>query len=207
MPKKPPTRIRNKTGQSTKQQITRAALECYTRLGPARTTNVDIAKRAGVPPPLVLYYFPGPDALFSEVIQHILEGLREEVLGAIQANVTNPRKALLAYVSAHLQWAARHEELLGIWLYFYYLATVNPHFRELNSAVRETGRERIAALIYEGMAKGHFEIPKSHDVPALAREIQLLINGGWVMPFTEKHCPLGTLITDIEARVESILSP
>jgi AcrR family transcriptional regulator len=54
----------------TRQRIIEATVELHTTVGPARTSILAIAERAGVERPTVYRHFPTPEALFSACTSH-----------------------------------------------------------------------------------------------------------------------------------------
>ncbi len=178
-------RSRSQAGETKKDLILQTALGCFMELGPARTSIAEIAKRAKVPPPLVHYYFPTSESLLIESVQALLDHLRENVVEAVQEVTDDPRKLMTAYLRAHFNWARDNRERFSLWLYFYYESCLNPVFAEMNARIRAVGRSRVSAIIYEGLAKKRFKLPRDADVNELSLEIQSIVTGAWVLPFTE----------------------
>ena len=54
----------------TRERIVEAAVELHTTLGPARTSILAIAERAGVERPTVYRHFPTPESLFTACTAH-----------------------------------------------------------------------------------------------------------------------------------------
>ncbi len=196
---------RRSDGEKTREHISRTALRCFMDLGPAKTTLVEIAKRAELRPSLVHYYFPSTETLFHEVVNVVLVEFREDVLRAVDENIEDPVQAMADYVMAHFETARKSPKLFSVWLYFYYEASFNPAIAALNTRIRDQGRNRIEMLIYKGMAKKGFRVSDSVDVRTLALEIQSMINGAWVMPFTETNCDFERLSRATVARVLAML--
>ena len=86
-------------------------------------------------------------------------------------------------------------------MYFYYLSSFHPDFSELNSGIRQTGRERISVIIYEGIEEKAFRLPSGYSVRELAHTIQGLITGNVIMAATER----GHDIKAMEATVKTVL--
>jgi AcrR family transcriptional regulator len=200
-----PAKLRRSDGAKTRELISRTALRSFMALGPAKTSLVEIARRAKLPVSLVHYYFPSAQALFHEIVGAILVEFREDVLLAVDTHLDDPKRAMADYIRAHFTTARKDPERFSVWIYFYYEASFDPTIRQLNTQIRDQGRERIEALIFKGMARGAFKLPQNANVKILALEIQSMINGAWLMPFTESHCDFETLSKATVARVLSML--
>jgi AcrR family transcriptional regulator len=176
--------------ERTQRQICEAALACYAEYGATRATLAEIAKRAKVPPPLIHYHFPTPTSLFQGVLDLILADLRSAVTAPLTQKTSSPAALLEDYITSYFGWIRRKPDLFAVWLHFYYVAAVDPRFRELNTRIRLTGRERIASILYRGLETKKFRLPRGVDVPAAALEIQSYITGGCIMAVTEDACTL-----------------
>lgn len=168
-----------------KNKIVQAAIKCFVKSGVAQTKIKDIAEKAGIDQPLVNYYFPSLDSLYIEVIQEILRHLNDHVMASVEKSARDPKAALQAYVLSYFEWPKKNPGLGALWLYFYHLASFSPAFTQLNDLIRRAGRERIAALLYQGMEKKLFKIPEGLTVSELSLTIQALLTGNTVIAGTE----------------------
>jgi AcrR family transcriptional regulator len=168
-----------------KQKIVQAAIHCFIKQGVSQAKMNEIAAFAGVDQPLIHYYFPTLDSLYAEVIQQVLESLKQATIDAITKNPKDVVKTLEDYLRVPFQWAHKNPGLASIWLYFYHLASYNPTFLQMNNAIRENGRSRITVIIYSGMEKNIFSIPKGMTVNQVALNIQGLLTGNTIMSATE----------------------
>src|SRR5262245_59847542 len=147
--------MKKKGQRSRKEAIVKAAIECFAKNGVAQTTMSQIAEKAKVDQPLIYYHFPTSQALHVEVFQFALESLKEESLKALESKKQMfSLEALLRYARAPFVWAKKEPELTSIWMYFYYLASFDPTFRDMNQKIRQMGRERILVILYQGLEKG-----------------------------------------------------
>jgi AcrR family transcriptional regulator len=114
----------------TRARILLAARECFSRFGYAKTTNKDIATRAGITTGAIYHYFDSKQALFVAVVEEvqrvIFDEFREAVTG--QPDLASQVRALLdRSVALHARdpWLARfisvepveltrHEDLRGL---------------------------------------------------------------------------------------------
>ena len=60
-----------------KAKIVAAAIDCFSKAGVAQTKMSDVAEKAGVDQPLIHYYFPSLESLYIDVVNEVLEHLKE----------------------------------------------------------------------------------------------------------------------------------
>lgn len=173
-------------GIETRRRICEAALACYAEQGVARTSLADISRKSGLKHQLLLYHFPDLLSLQLAVVHLALDDLRDRVVRAIEAHERDPARALEAYATATFSWARQNPGLFSIWCYFYYEATRQGPFQDLNTAIRTAGRRRIEALIHEGVSRGVFRPPRAADVDCIALTVQTLLTGGVILAYTEQ---------------------
>lgn len=200
------TRAKKGTGGvDRRDRIVGAALELYRVQGVAQTRMNEIARKARVDPPLLHYYFRDPDDLALAVIAKVLESLKEYSLRDSSKHEGDSRRQMLEYIRAPIRWAEENPELMTLWMYFYYLASRPGRFRELNDAIRRTGRERIAGMIYRGIERGAFEVEKGRSVAEIAAEIQSLLTGSAILFATEAEIGARAASAQVEHRVFALL--
>lgn len=204
--------VRSKAKQASKplarqRKILDAAILAYARSGVAQASFTQVAELAGVPRPLVNYYFPTSEALQEAVIGAVLERLKEAALFGIQENWDDPVRALVGYSESYFKWGVKNRDLVTIWIYFYYLASYSQSFRAMSDSSRQTGRERIASLIYRGVETGAFVVPKGLSVPVLALNVQGLLTGNFVMAFSESSLDPLQIARQTSAAVLALLRP
>lgn len=200
-----------KKGPSTRERIVVSALDCFISEGVLGTNISTIAKRLGIPHPLVLYHYPTLQGLYLDMVLFVVEDIKDATLRALLKNPKdpkdpkNPKDALCAYVRAPFQWAQKNRGKFSVLLFFYYQASFSKPFMDLNTQLRQTGRERISTLLYEGIAKGKYPKIKSSQVEHLALEIQSLITGGTILSGTEHGLSRNQIMELTVARVMSLL--
>ena len=107
-----------------------AARECFSQFGYAKTTNKDIAERAGITTGAIYHYFVSKQALFVAVVEEVQRVIFDELRDAVagQPDLAAQVRALLdRSVDLHARdpWLARfisiepveltrHEELKGL---------------------------------------------------------------------------------------------
>jgi AcrR family transcriptional regulator len=168
-----------------KKVILEASIQLLAEVGPHAFKNSEIAKRAKIDQPLISYYFPNFETLFSGVVQIVLEDLRSAMLNAIEAGGEDPERTLANYMVSPLRWTVRSPQLQTVWLYFYTLIPINKEMKALNSQIRKIGRERIQLLIYKILEKRDCRLSPNYTVATLAYSIQCIITGYLTMQVTE----------------------
>ena len=168
-----------------KAKIVAAAIDCFSKAGVAQTKMSDVAEKAGVDQPLIHYYFPSLESLYIDVVNEVLEHLKEFMLARISKESTDPQAVLCASISSYFEWGKKFPGYGSLWMYFYYLTTYNKTFSNLNRLIRENGRSRIASIVYQGIEKGKFKIPQGWTVDEVALSLQSMITGHTITAFTE----------------------
>ncbi len=164
-----------------KKRIVDAALTIFVQKGVAQTKMNEIADLAKVDQPLIHYYFPTLESLYVDVITQVLETLKEPTIKAMTKNPNNILKTLEDYIRVPFIWSQKNKGMASLWLYFYHLASFHSTFTQLNNVIMETGRSRIAVLIYSGLEKNVFKIPAGMTVSETALNIQGLITGNTIL--------------------------
>jgi AcrR family transcriptional regulator len=182
------TRAKTKIKPKTREQILARAFEAFVDLGPAHVTIAEIAKRAKIRPSLVHYYFADGREVLSAVVERVLGELRVFVGSAVAPHEHDARALLFAYVRAHFDWAQAYRGHFSLLLFFFSETSRDARAAAIHGGQREAGRERIASMIYQGVAEGAFRLPPNRSVKDLALEVQSISHGAWILPFTEDRC-------------------
>lgn len=188
-----------------REKIIQAALSAYIENGVSGTRMNDVAKRAGVDPPLVHYYFEDLEALHLAAILKILESLKEYSLREAEKHSNDPKRWMAEYIQAPLLWVQENPEYMHLWVYFYAMSTNPGRFRDLNSQIRKTGRERIAYMVFRGIEKGVFRLSEGETVDDAASEIQGIMTGLSVVVATEDGVAMKQMEKLLKRRVFSLL--
>ena len=102
-------RVRQARSENRCQQILRAALSCFSRLGFEETTIEEIRRRSGASSGSIYHHFKSKDELGAAVY---LEGLIDYQTGFVEEleRNGNARDGLFAIVRFHLGWVAGHAD-------------------------------------------------------------------------------------------------
>jgi AcrR family transcriptional regulator len=184
--------------EKSRQKILKAAYDIMCKKGVAQTSIMDVAKKSKTSHPHVTYHFADIDQLYVGVIHQILEEMRDETQAAMDRKHANSHQVLKAYCEVLFHWAKRNEEKLKLFVYFYYLASLDSKFTSLNNEIRKVGRERVETILAKGIAFGEFQKRSAAEVKALATFIQGIVTGNLIMAVSED-----TLSLDEAAQITS----
>lgn len=193
--------------KSSRERIVAAALDAFIANGIAPTTMRDVAKRAGVDPPLIHYYFKDIESLHLAVIGLALEDLKEYSLRESEKHPDRPERWMAEYIKAPLAWIRDRPERMFLWVYFYTLAAKpgpGP-FRDLNDQIRKVGRDRIRMKVFEGVERGVFRLPPGLTAADAALEIQSWMTGSAIVFATENEIGYERSVRTLHRRVFSLL--
>lgn len=171
---------------SRRELIVNAALSCFMEKGVNNTRLREVAEFAKIDQPLVNYYFPTMNALYSEVFLAVLNHVNDFMLAQMERkSSSSPLKLLLNYCESYVDWVAKYPGHSSVFLYFYYLTTVEASFLEMNRNIRVTGRDRISRWLYEGIEAREFKLPPGMKVSEVAWSLQAMISGVCLQAKTE----------------------
>lgn len=94
----------------TREEILRAALDCFTQRGIAGTTLAHIRARSGASTGSIYHQFSGKDALAGELYAHALEQYQLSLL-AMLSRCRTARAGITGIVRHYLGWTEEHPEL------------------------------------------------------------------------------------------------
>lgn len=158
--------------------------------GVAQTTIMEVAKKSQTSHPLVTYHFPNINQLYLGVINDILEEMRLATVKVIEQDYATAQELLTNYVEVLFHWGEKNRDKIQLWVYFYYLATVDQEFAVFNDQVRKVGRERIESILLKGIAYGEFPKTPRPKMKDLTISIQGLITGNIIMAVSETNLSL-----------------
>lgn len=141
------SRPKQERGIRTRETLLKAAIQSLTESHVYGLRFAQISKIAKVPQPLLDYHFPSLEALLTEMVAYELEKFKNLSVEAIEANAAKPRRALEAYIRVGFQLAQEDAGFRAVWTAYYHLTTVNKNFAAFNRTVRQTGHQRIMALV------------------------------------------------------------
>ena len=195
-----------KNDKDRKTRIIDAAIKLFILQGAAFTKLSEVAKAAKVPAPLIHYYYKSIEDLHFDVIQTAYEDLKVYNHSWATEQNEDPVEMMREYLKGPLLWAKERPGHYSIWLYFYYMASWSSQFEALHTEIRKGGRMRISFIIYKGLEKRVFELPKGRSVEEIAHFIQAQITGQFVMFGSEKKVhEIEYFMKDLEYSVFQVL--
>ncbi len=174
---------------SKKEKIIKSAIKCFNETGIEQTKIVDIAKYAEVNHSLVLYYFPNIKDLGKAVIESLIDELNQSTIKALEKSEQNSKALLKSYIDSTFLLVKKNKNKFTIWLHFYYKASHNQEYQDLNQKVRHQGKERIRSIL--------LSLSEKKLIPSLSPElleestdlILGLMTGNLIIAMTESEKP------------------
>jgi AcrR family transcriptional regulator len=147
-----------KAGSAPAERILAAAKGEFAERGFTGSRVESIARRAGVNPALVLYYFKSKEALYTAILREIFgEFDREDLIVRLKDfHLRPPQKLYIAvYLIVRLFLKPRDPDYYRI--IFHELADGGPHLKEMAlEFIIPERREMVLRIIQEGIASGDF---------------------------------------------------
>ena len=137
--------------------------------GLERITLRAVADRLGVRPGLITHYFPAAETLVIEAFARAAVRERERFF----VSVGDPVQRLAHFVN-HIERGAS-EPLARMWLNARHLARFSPALDEALQEQDALDRERLTAIIEDGIATGDF---RTTDATAACIRILIAVDGG-----------------------------
>ena len=162
MPKRP------KLTQQRRLQALQAAVEVISERGLADTRVADIAKRGGLSPALLLYYFGSKEVLLTEALTYAEDRFYLETFHEL-SEIQDPRLRLARLIALSCP-AEGDEGLFGdwaLWLELWARALRDPDASHKREALDRRWRNTIAEIVREGQIQGHFDTDRDPDRFAL----------------------------------------
>jgi AcrR family transcriptional regulator len=148
-------------------QILRSAVEMVREKGLWEVRISDVAKRAGVSPASVVYYFGSKDQLFAQAIAGADDAFYEAIVPELERLETAvARMACLIVRSSTSEWVL----WIDLWLY----ARRHPDIAGAQRRFHVRWRNAIADVIRYGTARGEWSCP---DPDAAALRLAALTDG------------------------------
>ncbi|MGH2844374.1 MAG: TetR family transcriptional regulator C-terminal domain-containing protein [Solirubrobacteraceae bacterium] len=165
---------RPELGHIRRPQIIRAAQATIHERGYAETRIVDIAKRAGMSPATILYYFESKEKLLEEALTRSDESfyttLRAELDGIQSASEQ------LVHLIERCSLPSSPLDDWTLWMEMWIQVRHRSHLRGLYERLEHIGQQpMIVAIIQRGQDRGEFS--SAADPEAVATMLSALIDG------------------------------
>jgi AcrR family transcriptional regulator len=102
------TKPAKRRGEDVRERVLEAALECFGAFGFEGTSTRAVAERANVTHTLVLYHFQSKDQLWTNTVEHALQGYGNEIKETFDtADQREARAALSEFIEKFVRMSAR----------------------------------------------------------------------------------------------------
>lgn len=170
MPKRP------KLTQQRRLQALQAAVEVISERGLADTRVADIARRGGLSPALLLYYFESKEVLLTEALTYAEDRFYLETFHEL-SEIQDPRLRLARLIALSCP-AEGDQGLFGdwaLWLELWARSLRDEDAGRKREALDRRWRNTIAEIVREGQAQGHFD--RDRDPDRFALRLAALMDG------------------------------
>lgn len=159
-------------GDLKRLEILEAAIPCIASEGFEGGTLAKIADKLKTRRSHVSYYYKDKHRLFEDVIRYVIATAQDISIRNIEAE-GNAVDQIVAMSNAAFDWAEKHPDQAKVLMYFHFECCTKPHYRELNTRIREAGTKRIHSLLQAipGRKKSGLTLEQH------ARALQALMSG------------------------------
>jgi len=184
-------------GELKKIEIVKSAIQIIGELGIEATSFESIGKPLGIRKAHVAYHFKNKTDIIEAAIRYIIAKGQEITIERVtQAQGTKDRLAAMA--RATFEWTRSDPRQIAVYMLFGHYGTVDPKYQSLHTEIRQTGLNRISALLSQDPSiTQRLAAP---EVMELATSIQAVITGEVVGLYTSTASQSPTLVDAAEAR-------
>jgi AcrR family transcriptional regulator len=168
-----------------KLDIIHSAIKCFNQYGIEQTKIVDIAKEAQVNHSLVLYYFPNYEDIVMAVTESLIQELNDATIKAINSPHKDSLELLRNYIESTFKLVKKNKDKFTIWLHFYYKASQDNKYNELNKSIRNQARERISEIVKSCSSENLCKNFSDDELADISNYILGLITGNLIVAMTE----------------------
>jgi AcrR family transcriptional regulator len=168
---------RPRTGHLRRPQLLAAAAEVIAERGFAETRTSDVAERAGVSAPNVLYYFESKDALLQQALEWDEEQYWRTVDPALEGMASATEK--IAYLLESLTEPPEGPHGWTLWIESWAQALHSPVVRDFVDRGTRRLHDMLALVAREGIAAGEFDArfsPEEFSLALVAMMDGLMVN-------------------------------
>jgi AcrR family transcriptional regulator len=159
-----------------REQMLHAAAELIGERGFSETRIADVARRAGVSPALVIYYFSTKDELLTEALRFSERSFYTDVAAQLeQLRTARERLEMLVRTTLVPQAEGEIPGAWGLWFDLWAQAFRHPAVKQDRIELDQRWRDTIAQVVRDGQVAG--EIGRSVDADAFAITFSALLDG------------------------------
>ena len=159
-----------------REQMLQAAAELIGERGFSETRIADVARRAGVSPALVIYYFSTKDELLTEALRFSERSFYADVAAQLeQLRTARERLEMLVRTTCIPRGEDEIPGAWGLWFDLWAQAFRHPEVKKDRIELDQRWRDTIAQVVRDGQEAG--EIGRVVDVDAFAITFSALLDG------------------------------
>jgi AcrR family transcriptional regulator len=159
-----------------REQMLAAAAELIGERGFSETRIADVARRAGVSPALVIYYFSTKDELLTEALRFSERSFYADVAAKLEGlRTARERLEMLVRTTCIPQGEGEIPGAWGLWFDLWAQAFRHPQVAKDRVELDQRWRDTIADVVRGGQDTG--EIGRSVDADAFAITFSALVDG------------------------------
>jgi AcrR family transcriptional regulator len=159
-----------------REQMLQAAAELIGERGFSETRIADVARRAGVSPALVIYYFSTKDELLTEALRFSERSFYADIAAQLERlRTARERLEMLVRATCIPQREGEIPGAWGLWFDLWAQAFRHPQVAKDRVELDQRWRDTIAGVVREGQQSG--EIKRTVDADAFAITFSALVDG------------------------------
>jgi AcrR family transcriptional regulator len=196
-------RTQQQRRDETRRAILDAAVGTLIELGYARTTTLEVQKRADLSRGALLHHFPSKAGLLAATIEHLAE-MRGRELRAIEVRLPAGRAARIS-AAIDLLWESFTGPLFYVAMELRAAARTDDELRDALATAEMVVRDRI---VLQGRALFGAEIAADPGFEcALDITLQLMIGAGMSAILHKEQARIDTLISEWKTLFPALLGP
>jgi len=152
---------------SPSDRILDAALETIAERKISGTRMREIARRAGVSPGHLHYYFPTKDQLFLAVLDHMEALFSREQQEWLGDSTLSPRSKLELFLDQQRRFVAEQDDLMRAYQDFTVQGATDPQISLRVRSMHADWRAKFAMVLAEGVRSGDFDADRAEPIPGV----------------------------------------
>ncbi len=167
------------------QTIKEAARKLFNQFGFHKTSLDDIARRCGMAKQSIYYYYPNKEAIFNEIVLEYAQQILRNVEKSLNSNLQTDQKFIQfsRLVYENLKSLAKQIGKAPIGFIEY-----SPHGRPVVEKIRQLFKEKLKAILAEGIKQGVFYIEDTELTLNTIMEMANFIRIRWLINHDEEQC-------------------
>ncbi len=165
-------------GERKKMEIVVAAAKLFGEKGVDGTSYENLSEAINTTRSHINYHFKDRTALIVAVIKFMMSLGHDFTFQRLRGS-SESKNLISSYLDGYYYFFVHNPQFIPVIVYFYYEATRPGELRDLQTAIRIQGQQRIQELIRQVLLSQNKRIPK--DIEAMASQCQMLMIGGLIV--------------------------